>query len=190
VNKTVNKTNIGRLFNLADAAKDVSQYGIANVVFAVLVREALRGNLHLDWEVEVETEYDYERGEYNPRLFKAKDGGYWDLFVVKGNATKWYLNIPLPIVREEAFPTLYQPAHERLVERGEHGRRGRLPYKNEIAELWNQLQELIPQRDIDWARSALDMEADDDQVVLYRGRVPEEPPHNQPLAVLAALKTA
>jgi len=186
----VSKQNIGRLFNLADAAKEVGQYGLSSISFAILVREALRGNPHLDWEVEVETEYDYERREYNPRVFRAKDNGYWDLFVVKNDGEGWYLTIPLPIVREKAFPKLYQPAPERLVERGEHGRRGRSPYDDEVKELWDELQELVSQHDIDWARSALDMEANDDRAVLYRGRIPEEPPHNKPFAVLAPLKTA
>lgn len=129
-NHTMNTQN---LFHLADKAKNVGAYLIANVCFDLLLQASqVDDNLSLEYE----TEYD-EVQEYT----------YYDLLVVRHNPDKYaypehtcYQCIPVPLATDTAVLEVLHRGE--VVPKRDHCRDVREPIAHELNELYRELFKL------------------------------------------------
>lgn len=106
--------NINKLFDIAESAKSIQDYGLANKAFAVLATAALDDNSGLHFE------YEQANDDLIQSLANPDADGYYDLPAVadvNGN----YLCIPLPLV-SQSFVNDFIKKGAIYQERREHSR--------------------------------------------------------------------
>lgn len=159
----MSNTKFINLTKLANQAKSVGEYRIANWIFAYLLEEYFRlpedekngtedgpPPLWLEWET------SDEYGEYPPEV-------YYDLLVIvcpesfENGYLLHHLNIPVPLLNHFSALTALKCAA--VVDREEHGREIREPSETEIADLWSRLFEMVDHSTLaSVASSNLDLE--------------------------------
>lgn len=121
------------LVDLANRAKDVSQYALANAIMAFLI-ELFLGMADVRRLTRV--------------LWETEDGGgaidneaYYDLIVVQVMRGGPSLCIPLPLVSRAAIERLAKVA--RICDRKEHNRRTREVEAGEVTTLWLEFEQRL-----------------------------------------------
>ena len=124
------------LIVLANRAKNVRLYDMANIIFAILLSAAFRQSQHetelwLEWETQDEEGCGPEEVYYD-----LLDVCCWDIHQARRS-----LCIPVPLLRN--FSALAALKRATIVPREEHGRVTSEASEEQIAELWVELGQLV-----------------------------------------------
>ncbi len=116
-------TEIEFLVGLANQAKNVGCFEIANIVFAIILE-----NIQ-----ELEMSLQLENRDTKDRSLENK---YYDLAVLAATGqTEWTLNIPAPMLNEITRSN-FEKSATLIKGYGQHNRSHRRPMKGEIQGLW------------------------------------------------------
>jgi len=91
------KMNFDNLFTIADAAKRVGDYEVANWCFAVMALEAITAAEHAE-DPKVFFVYEYDDEDIVTALADPHGAGRYDLIAMVGMGEDDYLCIPMPLV--------------------------------------------------------------------------------------------
>ncbi len=127
------------LFNLADQAKNVSEYKVANLCFA-LIFDAI-----LDCRDDHALVIEWESDDYTET--------YYDIAVVRLEKKNLSLCIPGPLLNKEAALIAIKLAasKKRLIDRIDHKRKSSPPSDGSSKECWQKLSELTSRQNAVWA---------------------------------------